>query len=278
MKLLKSLTLLVALQFLSPLLTAQPIEENGWHSRSTVPQKIDVGGFELNFIVTDGELPAIVFESGGGLDSSAWRAVQELVRLNLRNAAVSYDRSGMGQSDLNPDKYSLDSEVQALNAGLDQLGYSANIIYVAHSYGAFLLDVYADLYPDSVNGAIYIEPNNIEYSDFTGGPDAVLESFDPSGMPDTDYGRAMSKQTLGFRAAYKRVSSIQAMPTPCLIVTAGVRWFPDEDQNNAWRQSHERIADRCGTELIVAEGDNHAVPFLSPHLVLDTILELLPSP
>ena len=275
------------IKLLAPVLALYPISLNGQQfsdeeiqQRSTRTERIDVGGYKLHFRVTDGVLPAIVFESGGGLDSTEWRAVQELVRINLNNAAVSYSRSGMGQSarsqsDLSPEPYDIETEVRALRSGLNTLGLADNINYVGHSYGAFLLDVYTDLYPDPILGLLYVEPNSIEYVNATGGPEKILNEFESDNLPNSDYAIAIAKQTLASKEVFDRVSAIQAADRNCLVITAGIKWFDNEEQNEIWRTAHEHLAESCGTELIVAEGDNHAVPFLSPHLILDKVQELL---
>ena len=139
----------------------QPLDTSTAIERATVERLIDVGGHNLLFKVTEGTLPAIVFESGSGLDSSEWNEIQERLGGQLSNAVVSYDRSGMGSSDLYSADYDIGMEVEALHAGLEELGLADDILYTGHSYGGFYLQLYANRYPASIHKLLFIDANTI---------------------------------------------------------------------------------------------------------------------
>src|SRR5262245_20949857 len=66
-------------------------------------EMVDVGGHRLRFRVAIGadvDQPVIVLESGGGLYSTQWAALQLQLTLESGATVVSYDRAGFGESDL----------------------------------------------------------------------------------------------------------------------------------------------------------------------------------
>ena len=75
-------------------------EKGKYPYRDSVEEKIDVGGYKLNFKYTLGIEPVIVFESAGGNEADQWNNIQETLPYLLRNALVSYDREGHGESEL----------------------------------------------------------------------------------------------------------------------------------------------------------------------------------
>jgi pimeloyl-ACP methyl ester carboxylesterase len=54
---------------------------------------------QLAFYVTPGKLPAIVLDSGGGLDASYWKNLVPTVAASTGSEIITYDRAGLGASD-----------------------------------------------------------------------------------------------------------------------------------------------------------------------------------
>jgi pimeloyl-ACP methyl ester carboxylesterase len=61
-------------------------------------RKVDVGGYGL-WMRSQGEgAPTIVFESGGGDDSSVWSNIEPLIRERAEVRTIVYDRAGLGKN------------------------------------------------------------------------------------------------------------------------------------------------------------------------------------
>ena len=101
-------------------------------------ERVDVGGYRMWMRVSPGRSPTVVFESGGGDNSSVWSAVEPEVRRRTGASTVVYDRAGLGQSEPNPGPYQIDDEVAALRTALTARGVRGPIVLVAHSYGGFV--------------------------------------------------------------------------------------------------------------------------------------------
>lgn len=64
--------------------------------------RVDVGGYRLQFHIAAGKSPTIVFEAGGGDNSSVWDTTAREVGRRTGARMITYDRAGLGQSDPNP--------------------------------------------------------------------------------------------------------------------------------------------------------------------------------
>jgi pimeloyl-ACP methyl ester carboxylesterase len=132
------------------------------HAQNSIPVqdiKVDVGGYRLQFHVVPGRSPAILFDSGGGDDSSVWRDIIPVVASKTGAQLITYDRAGFGQSDPNPAPYDITHEVEGLERGLKQLQINGGLIPVAHSYGGFLATLFAARNPSAVKGLVLVDAN-----------------------------------------------------------------------------------------------------------------------
>ena len=126
---------------------------------------VDVGGYRLHFdCMGDGE-PAVILEAGGGLFSLAWVSLQPAIAAATGTRVCSYDRAGLGWSEENPGPYSIAGEVEALHRGLTALGVKGKLVIVGHSYGGFMAQLYASLFPQEVIGLVLVDPNTVSFFD-----------------------------------------------------------------------------------------------------------------
>jgi pimeloyl-ACP methyl ester carboxylesterase len=94
---------------------------------------VDVGGRRLWTSVSGAGSPTIVFEAGGGDDSSVWGALEPEVREGSRVRTFLYDRAGLGRSDPPPaGVYRIDDEAAALARALDARQVSGPGVLLAH--------------------------------------------------------------------------------------------------------------------------------------------------
>jgi hypothetical protein len=73
-------------------------------------RKVDVGGYALWMQSRGSGTPTVVFESGGGEDSSEWSNIEPVIRERAKVKTVIYDRAGLGKSDPNPRPYRVEDE------------------------------------------------------------------------------------------------------------------------------------------------------------------------
>jgi pimeloyl-ACP methyl ester carboxylesterase len=122
---------------------------------------VDVGGWRLHLNCT-GEArasqPTVILEAGAGDFSVEWSLVQPGVAQFAR--VCSYDRAGMGWSDLGPHPRTMHQIVYELHTLLDRGGVRPPYVLVGQSYGGMLVRLYASTYPAEVAGMVLIEPGS----------------------------------------------------------------------------------------------------------------------
>jgi pimeloyl-ACP methyl ester carboxylesterase len=119
---------------------------------------IDVGGWRLHLNCTgqsSASQPTVILEAGIGDFSVEWNLVQPGVAKFTR--VCSYDRAGDGWSDLGPYPRTMHQLVYELHTLLDKAGVRPPFVLVGHSYGGWLVRLYAHTYAPEVAGMVLIE-------------------------------------------------------------------------------------------------------------------------
>src|SRR5215212_4460165 len=121
-----------------------------------VGTRVDIGGRALFISCTGVGSPTVVLEAGSGNGADTWAGVQPEVARFTR--VCSYDRAGLGQSDLAPKGVrTVQDSVGDLHALLTAAAIPGPIILVGHSVGGLIVRLYASQYPDDVAGAVLID-------------------------------------------------------------------------------------------------------------------------
>ena len=119
---------------------------------------IDVGGWRLHLNCTGqarASQPTVILEAGMGDFSVEWSLVQPGVGSFAR--VCSYDRAGDGWSDLGPHPRTMHQIVYELHTLLEHGGVKPPLLLVGHSYGGWLVRLYASIYPADVAGMVLVE-------------------------------------------------------------------------------------------------------------------------
>lgn len=120
---------------------------------------IDVGGWRLHLNCRgenkEGQ-PTVILESGLGDFSVEWSLVQPRIASVTR--VCSYDRAGDGWSDLGPYPRTLHQIVYELHTLLERANVPPPYVLVGHSYGGWLVQLYASDYLSQVAGVVLVDP------------------------------------------------------------------------------------------------------------------------
>jgi pimeloyl-ACP methyl ester carboxylesterase len=120
---------------------------------------VDVGGWQLHLNCTGESAvgqPTVILEPGIGDFSVEWSLVQP--RVAAVGRVCSYDRAGDGWSDLGPYPRTLHQIVYELHTLLDKAKVQPPYVLVGHSYGGWLMQLYASTYATQVAGVVLVEP------------------------------------------------------------------------------------------------------------------------
>jgi pimeloyl-ACP methyl ester carboxylesterase len=148
-----------------------------------------------------------------------------------------------------------------------------------------LILVTACMHPDAVRGLVFLDAMNVEFIDALGGADGLTNhplmqqfAFDRT-HPETlsKPQRAALRVEAGMPdvVAYMHTLSIPRQ-VPVRAITAGIPWWPKPEENQAWRESHQHLADSVKDgKLLVAERSTHLVPDEQPEIIVSTVAELV---
>jgi len=120
-------------------------------------QQIDVGGRDM-FVRCQGTgAPAIVLEHGLGSSGVEWSDVQQELAEDTRVCFTS--RARMGFSDPVPDSQARTAQdaVDDLAAALSGAEISGPYILVGHSFGGFVVRLFANQHPNDVVGVVLVD-------------------------------------------------------------------------------------------------------------------------
>ncbi|MDO6517800.1 alpha/beta fold hydrolase [Zobellia uliginosa] len=131
------------------------------HSQSS-DTLVDIGGYKIHFNIMKGKGTPILFEAGAGNDGSVWDNILEKIHKVTGTTLITYDRSGFGKSELNPNlksdtDFGILNGIKELETGLSKLGYDNDIILVSHSYGGLYNLLYANKHPKKVKSVVLID-------------------------------------------------------------------------------------------------------------------------
>jgi pimeloyl-ACP methyl ester carboxylesterase len=116
---------------------------------------IDADGHRLHVVCVGSGHPTVVFESAIAASSLSWTSVLPKVATFTRGCV--YDRAGLGWSEPARGVRTLARMIDDLRAVLNSGGVGPYVL-VGHSFGAFLVCVYASLHPEDVAGLLLLDP------------------------------------------------------------------------------------------------------------------------
>ena len=119
---------------------------------------IDLGGWGVHLHCTGERTPGrptVLLEAGAGGFSVDWSLVQPEVARFAR--VCSYDRAGMGWSELGPRPRTLRQIVWELHTLLERAGERTPLVLVGHSYGGTIARQFAFTYPNDVAAIVFDE-------------------------------------------------------------------------------------------------------------------------
>lgn len=97
----------------------------------------------------------IVLVSGATLGLETWESFQEQLSSHAR--VISYDRSGLGNSDYIPDSKNIGCMTEELDRIIYGLHVDTPIILVGHSIGGYIVRKYTELFPEKVKALFLID-------------------------------------------------------------------------------------------------------------------------
>jgi pimeloyl-ACP methyl ester carboxylesterase len=119
---------------------------------------VDVGGFRLHLSCTGRGSPTVVLDTGLGLVSSSWAAVQRTVERTTR--VCSYDRAGYAWSESGPAPRTSAVIASELRTLLARAGERGPFVLVGHSFGGYNIRLFAHQNRADVAGLVFVDSSH----------------------------------------------------------------------------------------------------------------------
>jgi pimeloyl-ACP methyl ester carboxylesterase len=250
-----------------------------------VESLVQAGQIRLNFRIIEGDNLTILLEAGGGMDSREWNRLAPQLARTTGATIVAYDRAGFGKSDLPEIPHDMRQEVAWLWQGLQKLELQKDLILVGHSFGGWMIRMFASEHPEAVRGMVFVDPFTNEIVDLLGmeyldnHPLAGKILFDTS-QPDklSKFQRAVVRMVGDGLKPKMKIMRETSLPAgiPVVVITCGRPFLPKTEDQEAWRKSHELLAASiAGATLMVAEKSDHMIPARQPDLVLEAVMKVI---
>jgi len=246
---------------------------------------VEIGHIHLNFCVIPGGKPTILLEAGGGLDSREWKRLGPRLAKETGAAIVAYDRAGFGKSDLPETPHDMRREIEWLWQGLNKLELQKDLILVGHSFGGWMIRLFASEHPEVVRGMVFVDPFSNEIVDLLGmeyldnhvlAGKILFDTSEPEKL--SKFQRAVVRMVgegLRPKMEVMRETSLPA-GIPVVVITSGRPFLPKKEDQEAWRSSHEQLAASIdGATLVVAEKSDHMVPGRQPDVVIEAVKNVI---
>ena len=242
------------------------------------PARVDVGGYKLWMRVAGVGKPTVVFESGGGDDSSVWTGIEPEIRRDGVRTVV-YDRAGLGRSDLRSGPYNIDNEARGLERALDRCGVRGPIVLVTHSYGGFVSTLVATEDP-RVTEVVFVDANLPDYFD-AAEVARILAQYTPqfAGLEHANpkLAAVMIPMMQAYPETANRLRSVVFPPDlPVIDIVAEHSWSSTPEEAAAMRRVHAAFAAASpARQAVFASGSSHYVMRDRPELVIQAIKRMV---
>lgn len=117
---------------------------------------VDIGTHRLHILESGQGSPTILLESGLMSTVLSWTDLQKELERSFR--VVSYDRAGLGWSDLGPMPRTADRMVEELHTLLQRAAIPPPYVLVGHSFGGLTMSLFAARFPEEVAGMVLVDP------------------------------------------------------------------------------------------------------------------------
>jgi pimeloyl-ACP methyl ester carboxylesterase len=227
--------------------------------------------------------PAVIFVSGFGDRVSSWMAVQPKIAEVTRT--LSYDRAGLGESEMLGKDRSLDSIVFELNEILAAENIAPPYILVGHSYGGHVIRYFAHKQPEKVAGLLLVDPT-VEYMEDEFKrlkTPAEVKSYDSIAerSRDSTWSEGVRREADFFKQNNNQIKGVpfnKAIPTT--VITAMNTPEPTFKFLQGINEMKVTLHKRWSTEsphirLVFANKSGHYVQFDEPELVITELMLLI---
>ena len=255
----------------TPTELASSVPEAGLHM-------ITHSGRRLAFHVTPGNSPTLVLDAGGGEDSAYWNALVPELSRATGSRIITYDRAGMGASDEVAGPWNPQAAASDLQAGLQELGITRDVVLVSHSQAGEVATYFARANPGLLSGAVLVDANVPQFFTDTQNQRIIAITTPQIEALKKQLSTKANRQLIATAEdfgpthhAYHEISWPDSIPVT-YIVSEKTPFDGAPQDARRWRDAAAAfVAAGPDRTLITAHGSSHDVPKDTPAVVLQAI-------
>ncbi|WP_419147635.1 alpha/beta fold hydrolase [Pseudoalteromonas 'SMAR'] len=160
------------------------------------PSFITIKGYKVEYEIAGKGKQTVFLEAGGSAGLSDWDPIFN--RLAQFSRVIRYSRIGNGGSEQLSKNYSSEEYAEEARLVLEALNIKKPVVYVAHSYGAYIARRFAATYPEWLSGLMLIEPSSEHDVDIMRSIDLAKAEKQIAQVKLDDLKNGMSNQYLDF--------------------------------------------------------------------------------
>jgi len=246
---------------------------------------IENNGNKIAYCDTGSGNTTVVLVSGGTVGYDTWKDFQE--QLSKYARVISYDRSGLGNSDYIPNSKNMDAMTAELDMIINHLDVDTPFILVGHSIGGYIVRKYTELFPDKVKALFLIDAyhelfykelkNAVTekmWSDYTGNWENIKSHVSPGGADEIDFN-------------LKLMESDERYPIPSDIpvyLFTSVKEVEIEEKFVEFNKMAYKVHLRLNNQLekehdnlhhIITDKSSHFIYLEEPELIVSEVIPLL---
>ncbi|MBQ4833678.1 alpha/beta hydrolase [Pseudoalteromonas sp. MMG010] len=241
---------------------------------------VTVNGYDVEYEMTGNGKHTVFLEAGGSAGLSDWNPIFE--SLTKKTRVIRYSRIGNGGSEQIMKNYSSEEYAEEARLVLEALNIKTPVVYVAHSYGAYIARRFAATYPEWVSGLMLIEPASEHDVDIMRRIDLAKAEKEIAQVKLDDMTNGMSNQYLDFWSK-QPLPDYPEIPNIPVTVIASIKkyenplllFFTDEARE-MWGELHTEWANEFPKGKTVLTNKSYHFPQNDePDMVVREIIELL---
>jgi len=235
-------------------------------------RRADAGGHSLNLLIGGAGAPTVVFEAGFGGGIASWSTLQAEIAKFART--VSYDRAGLGRSEMGPKPRSARQIALELHAALEKAEIKPPYVLVGHSLGGVYVRIFTDMYPKEVAGMVLVDPSQEAFEEWARVHLAAEEKEEAAAIARAPEG--VRAELAALDATYAEARAARAPSgIPVTLLSATRDESISAEARRVWiEKQRDWIARVPGGKHIIAE-TNHFIQAQQPALVIEAIRQIV---
>ncbi|MDB2387194.1 alpha/beta hydrolase [Shewanella sp.] len=241
---------------------------------------VKVNGYDVEYEIKGNGQHTIFLEAGGSAGLSDWDPV--FANLAKETKVIRYSRIGNGGSEQIQKNYTSEEYAHEAFLLLDALKIEQPVVYIAHSYGAYIARRFAFLYPERVSALMLIEPASEHDVDIMRQIDLEKAEKEIAQIKLDDLANGISNQYLDFWSKRPLPDYPQIADIPVTVIASTKKFveppllFFSDQGRKMWGNLHSDWANSFPQgKVVLTENSYHYPQHDEPTMVVAEIMELL---